>query len=100
VPVRAARRLQRRRPISVDHVHHKPTERTRSSGLGLGRWVVSGRLREVDGQIESLAAAGTHQPRTVGRAGGKLGRTDARDEGRLCVVCDRRVWPHPVTDGA
>ena len=76
----STRRLQRRRAITVDYFDDQATEGTAGAFLS-GPRVVVGQRREVDSQIESLTAAGTNQPRTAGRAGDQLGRTDSRDEG-------------------
>jgi len=89
--VHAARRLQRCRAISVNYVDDQTTQRTARVVLRGGPRVVADQQREVNGQIQSLTGAGTNEPRTVVGAGGKLGRTDPRHEGRLYAVSDRSM---------
>lgn len=89
------RRLERRREVpAVNHVQDHPTQRP--AELVAAPW-----RGEVDGEVEALAVAGTHEPRTVVRAGGQLCRTDPRHEGSLVeAASDRRTWwAHPVADG-
>jgi len=78
----ATRRLQRRCTTSVDDMDHKAAQGAgRLAGSGVRVVVVGGgQRREVDGQVESLTAAGAHRPRAGDGAGDQFRWTDLRHE--------------------